>query len=341
MKHIIKLNENTNPLGPGQMAMAALRQEIEQVSLYPDLNGDPLKQALAEHHLLAPDRITLSNGSGSVSLLLLIARHLANRTDKIMFSEQGFTSFLFHRLRATGMLDRQYTIIPRDKHRHDLPEMANRVTADTGLIFIENPDNPAGTWVSHDELAAFLTGIPERVIVVIDEAYYEFARYAIGKNYPDTLMLQQKHNNLITVRTFSKAYGLAGLRVAYAVSSPGPTETMNKQWVKRSVTSPALVAACAALKDEAHLKRTLKNNQTGMRYLEESFSDMDITYLPSVANFITFDTGKNAQKIFTELKQRNIWVNPLEGYDLPSKLRVTVGLEEENRAFIESLRKIW
>lgn len=340
LRNIIKLNENENPFGPGQMAMAALREEITRVSRYPDLDGDPLKQALAEHHHLTTDQITLSNGSGSVSLLLLLAELFATRNDKIIFSDQGFISFLF-RFRTIGMPGRQYTIISRDKHRHDLTAMANAVTADTKLLFIENPDNPTGTWISHDELAAFLTGIPEHVIVVIDEAYYEYARYALGKDYPDTLRLQKKHANLITIRTFSKAYGLAGLRVAYAVSSPELSEIMNKKWLKRSVTSPALVAACAALKDEDHLKLTLENNEIGMRYLENSFSKINISYIPSAANFITFDAGKNAQEIFKKLKQRNILINPLKGYNLPSNLRVTIGLAEENRAFIENLRDIW
>ncbi len=338
---MIKLNENENPHGPGPMAMAALRDEIAQVSRYPDLEGVPLKQALAEHYRLTPEQITLSNGSGSVSLLLLIAEQFATLSDKIIFSGQGFVSFLFHRFKAIGILDRQYAVIPKNNHRHDLAGMADAVTADTKLIFVENPDNPTGTWISHDELATFLTHIPEQVTVVLDEAYYEYARHALGADYPDTIALQKRHANLITLRTFSKAYGLAGLRVAYAVSSPELRDILHKRWLRRSVTSPALVAACAALKDEEYLRLTLKNNEAGMKYLEDSFSEMNIAYIPSVANFITFDAGENARLIFEKLKQRNILISPLDGYDLPSKLRVTVGLAEENRAFIENLKDIY
>ncbi len=332
---------NENPHGPGKMAKAALREGIAQVSRYPDLEGVPLKQALAEHYSLTPDHITLSSGSGSVSLLLLIAEQFATRSGNIIFSGQGFVSFLFHILKTVGRLDTQYAVISKNKYRHDLSAMADAVTPDTKLIFVENPDNPTGTWISHDELAAFLAGIPEHVTVVLDEAYYEYARHALGPDFPDTIALQKKHANLITLRTFSKAYGLAGLRVAYAVSSPELGDILNKRRLKLSVTSPALVTACAALKDEEHLKLILKNNETGMRYLKNSFSEMNIAYIPSAANFITFDAGENARLIFEKLKQRNILISPLEGYDLPSKLRVTVGLAEENRTFIENLKDIY
>jgi histidinol-phosphate aminotransferase len=239
------------------------------------------------------------------------------------------------------MPDRQCAVIPRNRYRHDLKAMAEAVTAETKLIFIENPDNPTGTWISHDELANFLTRIPENIIVVADEAYYEYARYALGADYPDTLSLQKKYPNLITLRTFSKAYGLAGLRTGYALLCPELANILNQSRLKMSVTSPALIAACAALKDAEHLERTLKNNEAGMKYLEISFAEMNIAYIPSAANFITFDAGENARIIFEKLRERNILISPLEGFGLPPNfLRVTAGLAEENRAFIENLRDV-
>ncbi len=338
---IIKLNQNENPLGPGPMVMATLHEEMAQVSLYPTADGEPLSQALAEHYDLPSERIILSNGSGSISILLLIAQQLTAQGGSVMFSGQGYISFLFRNLKASGILDSPFTIIPKNEHRHDLAAMAKQVmTTDARVIFIENPDNPTGTWISHDLLADFLMHIPEHVIVVVDEAYSEYARYMLGADYPDTISLQKKHSNLMTVRTFSKAYGLAGLRIGYAISSTEIRGMLNKKRVKLCITSPALAAACVALKDKDHLKLTLETNSASMKYLENSFEEMHIDYISSAANFIMFSAGDNTHSLFEKLKQRNILIFPLVAYELPSKLRVTLGLAEENKAFIKNLREI-
>jgi len=338
---IIKLSQNENPLGPGQKVIAALHEEIARVSLYPAPDGEPLSQALAEHYSLPQEQITLSNGSGSISILLLIAEEFTYNGGHVMFSGNGYISFIFHHLKSTGILDKPFTIVPKNNDRHDLTRMAKKaLSTDTRVIFIENPDNPTGAWISHDELAEFLTQIPEEMIVVVDEAYSEYARYTLGAAYPDAISLQKKYPNLVIVRTFSKAYGLAGLRIGYAISTPEISGMLNKKRVKLCVTSPALVAACVALKDKDHLKHTLETNKAGMEYLEKSFQEMNIDYTPSVANFMMFNMGEKAHSLFDKLKQKNILIFPLAAYDMPAKLRVTIGLSEDNQAFIENLRDI-
>ncbi|KPA17989.1 histidinol-phosphate aminotransferase [Candidatus Magnetomorum sp. HK-1] len=337
---MIYLDKNENPHGPGQMVQKALYDSITQVSRYPDMEGVSLKKALAEHYDLTPEQFTLSNGSGSVSLLILIAEQFTSENDKIILSENGFIHFIFNKFKKIGTFQRQCVIIPRINNHHDLSEIANAVTKNTKLIFIENPDNPSGTWISHKDLEKFLAAIPNNVIVVSDEAYYEYARYALHDEFPDTIALQKKYTNLITLRTFSKAYGLAGLRVAYAISSSEIRDILNKKWIRRSVTSPALIAACAALKDKKHLEYVLENNAFGMTYIENSFEKMNIDYIPSVTNFITFNAGKNAKIVYEKLVEKEIYINSLDFYNLPSKLRVTVGLDEENRMFIKNLMNL-
>lgn len=341
MKKIIRLNLNENSFGPGQKTIAVLQEYTKTFFRYPEFESHSLKQAIAEHYRLPTEQILLSSGSGSYSLLCLISKRLTGQNDQIIFSEHGYTSYFFHRLVGDGMPGRKYAVIPRKNYRHDLMAMANAITPDTKLIFIENPDNPAGTWINSEELEHFLSIIPENVIVVSDEAYYEYAHHKLGKAYPDSIALQKKYSNLISLRTFSKAYGLAGLRVGYALLCPELGDVLNKARLIMSITTPALIAACSALKDQDHLQMTLKKNEAGMKYIENSFSELNIAYIPSAANFITFDAGENASLIFEKLMERNILISQLKGFDLPFQfLRVTVGLAEDNKTFIENLKII-
>ncbi len=336
----IRLDMNENPFGPSPMATEAVINNIKTISLYKDMQGDILKQALAEHYNIAPEQITVNNNGGSAGLLLYFTQLFAEKEDEIIFSPESFINLLFtlHKVNETY----KTVAIPTKKWRYDLDAMINAVTSKTRLIYIVNPDNPTGAWIRHGELSDFLFQIPENILVVIDEAYYEYAAYLIGDEYPDSIELQKKFPNLIITRTFSKAYGLAGLRIGYSISGTETAEYLKKKRLLFSVTSPALMAVPAALKDKEHLGRTLENNKKGIEYIQNSLSDINLAYIPSKAvNFVTFDLGEKAGTVRQKLMERSIAVAALAGYNMPGKLRVTVGLPEQNTAFIENLGDIF
>lgn len=336
----IRLDMNENPFGPSPMATEAVIKNINTISLYKDMRGDILKQAIADHCHIIPEQITVNNYSGSAGLLLYFTQAFAEQGDEIIFSREGFTNLLFTLLRVNETY--KTVVIPTYRWKHDLDAMIRAVTPKTRLIYIVNPDNPAGTWIRHGELNGFLSQIPENIRVVVDEAYYEYAVCLTGGEYPDSMELQKKFPNLIITRTFSKAYGLAGLRIGYSVSDTTTAEYLNKDRLLFGITVPALAAAPAALKDRDHLKRTLENNKDGMEYIQNSLSGMNIDYIPSkAANFVTFDLGENAGTVRRKLMERSIAVADLAaGYHMPGKLRVTVGLPEQNIAFTENLGDI-
>lgn len=339
---MIKLSQNENPLGPGELVKQVLREEIARVALYPPVEGEPLVLALAEHYQLDPQRIVISNGSGSISILLMIAQHFTEQGGSVMFSGQGYIHFLFGNMKRGGALDFPFSIAPKNNHRHDLEAMVELAqNNDVRVIIIENPDNPTGAWIEHERFAAFMKAVPDDVIVVMDGAYAEYAGYALGAAYPNVMQLQERHPNLISVRTFSKAYGLAGLRVGYAIAVPDIAIPLSKRRIKLSLPSLGMSAACAALKDKQHLQHSLEMNQAGMAYLETAFDDMGVSYIKSAANFIMFDAGnEDAVTLAAQLKEQNILVLGLAAYGLPTHLRVNTGLPEENRAFTDSLKQV-
>jgi len=335
----IRLDMNENPFGPSPMAAEAVINNIKMISLYKDMRGDILRPVLAEHYNIIPEKITVNNNGGSAGLLLYFIQLFAEPEDEIIFSRESFTNLLF----TLHKVNEKYktVAIPTIRWRHDLDAMINAVTSKTRLIYIVNPDNPTGAWIRHGELSDFLFQIPEHIVVVIDEAYYEYATYLIGDEYPDSMELQKKFPNLIITRTFSKAYGLAGLRIGYSISDTKIAESLNKERLLFSITSPALMAAPATLKDKKHLRRTLENNRNGIEYIQNSLSGTNIAYIPSKAtNFVTLDLGEKAGTVRQKLMERSIAVADLAGYKMFGKLRVTVGLPEQNTAFIENFGDI-
>ncbi|KXO08428.1 MULTISPECIES: histidinol-phosphate transaminase [Marinobacter] len=325
---IIKLASNENPLGPSEKALAAARKALEELCLYPDGNGFELKQALANRFGVGMDQITLGNGSNDV--LEVIARCFADTESEVVFSQYAFAVYPI----VTQAIGAKGVPVPAKEWGHDLDAMAAAVTERTKLVFVANPNNPTGTVHTARAIESFLDKIPERVLVVLDEAYCE---YLTGEEYPDGIKLLERYPNLIVCRTFSKAWGLAALRVGYAISSPAIADILNRVRQPFNVDSVALAAATAVLQDEAYLNRSREVNAAGLRQLSEAFELIGLPYIPSAGNFIAVEVGDQAQGIYQSLLSHGVIVRPIAGYGMPLHLRVSVGLPEENERFLDAL----
>jgi len=333
---IIKLASNENPLGPSPKALEAMRAEVEDMWLYPDGNGFDLKQKLAVRHGVEMNQITLGNGSSDV--LEFAVRVFVGPGDEVLFSEHSFALYPI----LTQAVGGTPVMAPAKNWGHDLQALKARISEQTRVIFIANPNNPTGTWLEAGELEAFVQGVPAEVLVVIDEAYFDYAiDPETGANdYPDTTSWVARYPNLMVARTFSKSYGLAGLRVGYAVSHPQVADLMNRVRPPFNVNGMALAAAVAALEDEGHLKRSVKLNADGLKQLVEGFNMMGLDYIPSVGNFISVDVGRTAAPLYEALLREAVIVRPVANYGMPNHLRVTVGTEEENARFLSALKKV-
>jgi len=329
--HVIKLASNESPLGASPMARAMALVGLDELSRYPDGGGTDLRAALADMHRVAGECLTLGNGSNDV--LELIARVFVSAEHEVVFSEHAFAVYPL----VTRAVGARAVAIPARAWGHDLDAMAAAIGRRTRLVFIANPNNPTGTWNDAEALEAFLSTLPEQVIVVIDQAY---AEYVDESDYPDCIPWLSRYSNLIVTRTFSKAHGLAGLRVGYAVSSADIAQVLNRVRQPFNVNSLALAAAAASLQDSEHLARSVEINRSGKRQLCAGFDAMGIAYIPSVANFLCFAVPGAASDVYTGLLHEGIIVRPVASYGLPGRLRVTVGLEDENRRFLEALAKV-
>lgn len=329
LKDIVKLASNESPLGPSSAVQAAIALAVRETTFYPDGNGFELKQALAEKFNLQPAQITLGNGSNDV--LELIARCFAAPGDEVMFAAHAFAVYPL----AAKAVGATLVQVPAKDFGHDLPAMLAAVTEKTKLIFIANPNNPTGTAVAHSELETFLARVPERVMVVLDEAYLEY-----NDNPVNTLEWLAKFPNLIICRTFSKAYGLAGLRVGFAVSHPDVADLLNRIRQPFNVNSLALAAAVAALGDDDYLSRAREINAAGMRQYEQGFQALGLHYIPSKGNFICVDVGREAAVVFESLLREGVIVRPVAGYGLPNHLRISIGLEQDNARCLTALAKV-
>ncbi|KPQ28336.1 MAG: histidinol-phosphate transaminase [Marinobacter excellens HL-55] len=325
---IIKLASNENPLGPSEKAQAAARKALEELCLYPDGNGFDLKQALANRFGVAMSQITLGNGSNDV--LEVIARCFADRDSEVVFSQYAFAVYPI----VTQAIGAKGISVPAKEWGHDLDAMAAAVTERTKLVFVANPNNPTGTVHTADAIEAFLDRIPEQVLVVLDEAYCE---YLTGDEFPDGIKLLDRYPNLIVCRTFSKAWGLAALRVGYSISSAAIADVLNRVRQPFNVDSIALAAATAVLGDEAYLNRSREVNAAGLRQLADGFDRMGLPYIPSAGNFIAVEVGEQAAGIYQSLLSHGVIVRPVAGYGMPGHLRVSVGLPEENERFLDAL----
>jgi histidinol-phosphate aminotransferase len=331
LEHIVKLASNESPLGPGPAALDAVAACAAGLARYPDGNGFALKRALASHHGVAPETLTLGNGSNDV--LELITRAYVTPAHEVLFSEHAFAVYPL----VTQAVGATAVVTPARSFGHDLGAMVNAVTPRTRLVFVASPNNPTGTFSQTNALEGFIAGLPETVLVVVDEAYFE---YVEAPDYESFIPAIKRHRNLIVTRTFSKAYGLAGLRVGYAVSDPQVADVLNRVRQPFNVNSAALAAAEAALGDSDHLRRSVAINRSGMKQLTGAFDDMGLQHVPSVGNFIAVRMPRPGVEIFDALLREGIIVRPIAEYGMPDFIRVTVGLEEENYRFIDALRKV-
>ncbi len=328
VRNAIKLASNENPLGPSPRAIAAIKEALPTIARYPDGAAVGLRAALAQHLNVAPEQITLGNGSNDI--LELAARTFARAGDEVIFSAHAFAVYPI----VTQAVGATAVVTPACDWGYDLDAIAARVNAKTKLIFIANPNNPTGTWLTRSALENFLNALPARVIVVLDEAYFE---YVAEPDYPDGLALVARFPNIIVARTFSKIYGLAGLRIGYGVSSHDIAQLFNRVRQPFNVNSLAQAAALAALSDVAHVERSRANNLAGMKQLTDAFAAMQRRYIPSVGNFVCVHVGA-AAGIYEALLRRGVIVRPVANYAMPEYLRITVGTPEENMRCIEALR---
>ena len=324
---IIKLASNENPLGASPRAVQALKGALGELHRYPDGGAFELKRALAAKLGVGTDAITVGNGSNDV--LELIARAYVQPGAEVVYSQHAFAVYPL----VTQAVGGRPVVVPAAGYGHDLQAMQAAVTPRTRLVFIANPNNPTGTWSRREHLHRFLRGVPPEVIVVLDEAYFEFV---MEPEYPDGLRWLREFPNLVVTRTFSKIYGLAALRVGYGVSHPQIAEVLNRVRQPFNVNSLAMTAAVAALQDEEHVRASAELNRRGMRQLESAFRAAGLDFVPSVANFISVEVG-DAARVYEALLRAGVIVRPIAGYGMPRHLRVTVGLQAENERLLAAL----
>ncbi|MFM8461651.1 MAG: histidinol-phosphate transaminase [Polynucleobacter victoriensis] len=332
---IVKLASNENPLGMPESAKKAMAKAAEDLGRYPDSNGFDLKNALAKKLNVPFEWITLGNGSNDI--LELTARAVAQEGDEVVFSKHAFAVYPL----ATQAVGGKAIEVPATKdYGHDLPAMLKAITPRTRLVFVANPNNPTGTFLPAKEIEIFLEQVPSNVVVVIDEAYNEFLT---PEQQYDAIAWVRKYPNVIVSRSFSKAYGLAGLRIGYGVAQNNITDLLNRIRQPFNVNSLAQAAAIAALADVEFLKKCYELNRAGYAQLTAAFEQMGLRYLPSSGNFVLVKVGDDVNagaKVNLELLKAGVIVRPVGNYGLPEWLRISIGLPEENQAFIEALKKI-
>lgn len=342
LSDIVKLASNENPLGLSEKVKAKLQSVFKDGARYPDGNGYILKKALVDFYVLQDrsvgmEQITLGNGSNDV--LELIARAFLSRSDEVIFSEYAFAVYSI----ITQAIGAKAVEVPAKDWGHDLSAMSEAITSKTKLIFLANPNNPTGTAFDSNALLSFMDSVPRNVLVVLDEAYGE---YITDDAFPDGLNLLSTHSNLIITRTFSKAWGLASMRVGYALSSPVIADLLNRVRQPFNVNAFALTAAATVLSDDEYLQRSVDVNQKGLDQIEKGLADLELDFIPSKGNFITFNIYPGGQNdsltytgldVYQKLLEQGVIVRPLVNYKMPDYLRVSIGLASENQRFLTSL----
>lgn len=331
LTEIVKLASNENPLGPGQIVLSAIQNALPELSLYPDGNGFSLKRALAKKFEVLTNQITLGNGSNEI--LELVARTFLTPEHEVIFSQHAFAVYPL----VTQAVGASASVTPALNYGHDLDAMLARVNKNTRLVFIANPNNPTGTLLTTAALENFISALPETVLCVLDEAYHEFVDKALRS---DSIAWLAKYPNLIITRTFSKAYGLAGLRVGYSLSSAVIADLLNRVRQPFNNNTLALVAAEAALADEEYLAETIKVNSLGMQQLMHAFTALGLSWIPSAGNFVAVDMKQSAMPIYEALLKKGVIVRPVANYGMPDYLRISIGTEAENQFFIDALNDV-
>ncbi len=324
---IVKLASNENPLGMPASARAAMQAAMADLGRYPDSNGFELKAALSRKFAVPAEWITLGNGSNDI--LEMAASALLAPGRSCIYSQYSFAVYAL----ATQARGARAIVVAAKDYGHDLDAMRRAITSDTRLMYVANPNNPTGTFIAAAEMEAFLAAVPADVVVVLDEAYNE---YLPASDRFDSTAWVKRFANLVVSRTFSKAYGLAGLRIGYAIAQPALTDLLNRVRHPFNVNSLAQAAALAALGDAAFLAQSDELNRSGMQALEQGFERLGLPCVASKANFVLVKVGAGA-RVYQELLKRGVIVRPVTNYGLPEWLRVTVGLPQENARFLEAL----
>jgi histidinol-phosphate aminotransferase len=327
---IIKLASNENPLGPSPLARTAMRKAVADVNLYPDGNAFYLKQKLAAKLGVAPANLIPGNGSNEV--IELIGHALLAPSAEVVVSQYCFAVYPI----VTALFGAKLITVPAKNYGHDLDAMLAAITPNTRVVFVANPNNPTGTISSREDLARFVNAVPPNVLVALDEAYVEFL------NEPLDLLPDIRNGskpNLILMRTFSKIYGLAGLRIGYGVGHPDFIAALEKIRQPFNINSIAQAGALAALDDTQHVEKTRKINSRGLKLYARTFRKLGLVFIPSSANFILVQVG-DGQRVFAELQKLGVIVRPMGGYQLPEWIRISVGTTKENQRCIEALKTV-
>ena len=324
---IIKLASNENPLGPSPKAVEVMKSTADQVNIYPDGGGWKLRNAIAEKFSLSMDNVILGNGSNEI--IEFIGHAFLRPGDEIIAAEHAF---VVYKLMAT-LFGAETVEVPDPNFVHDLDSMADAITDRTKEIFIANPNNPTGTLVTQDQIDRFMDRVPDRVIVVFDEAYYEFL-----DTPPDTLKYVREGRNVVVMRTFSKIQGLAGLRIGYGLAPSPLASVLQKTRQPFNANHLAQEAALAALADDEHQYKTKSITDEGRQFFQESFEEMGLEFIPSYANFVLVKVG-DGDAVFDELLRKGVIVRAMRSYKLPEWVRISIGTKEENDRCVELLRE--
>lgn len=329
---IIKLASNENPLGPSPAGMAALQKAAAECAVYPDQKATILRQALAARYNMGADEVIIGNGSDEI--MLLLAQAFLSAGDEVVLSENTFSVYEH----VTRLMDGIPKFIPLKNSTYDLTAMAAAVSPKTRMIFLCNPNNPTGTIFRQNDLETFLKKVPESVIVVIDEAY---AEYATDKEYPQSLDFVREGKNVIVLRTFSKIYGLAGLRVGYGIARASIIKPLTIVKMPFNVNRLAQAAATAALEDASHVQKSQKLNREGIDTAMKAVKAMGLSALPTQANFICIDLGdRSADTVFLELMRRGVIIRPLTSFGMPNAIRVTIGTPDQIERFLTAFKEV-
>ncbi len=332
VKNAVKLASNENALGPSPKALAALRRALPSVHRYPDGGCFYLRKKLSRHLGVPPECLVFGNGSDE--LLVFAVRTFVGRDDEVVIADPTFLIYEIAAQVEQGVIVK----VPMRDFRYDLDAMKRRISARTRIVFIANPDNPIGTYIGEKKLLGFLKKVPSDVIVVLDEAYQEFAR--VERDYPDSLKLLRTFKNLLVTRTFSKAYGLSGLRIGYSISDPSSAQALSKVREPFNVNALAQAAAVAALDDRAHLKKTLALVRSGRKYLTRELEKLGFRCIETVTNFVLADFHTDTSRLYEALLRKGVIVRPMAAWGLNTFIRVTIGKPVENKRFIKALKEI-
>lgn len=333
LKNVVKLASNENPLGPSPKAMAVYRQAEKACSLYPEGASPELRAALTRFHKLPPGSVLVGNGSDEI--IRLLCESFLDPEDEVVVSQYGFIRFRQQAL----MMSARVIEVPMTDWTHDLETMARAASARTKLLFIASPNNPTGTYNTEEEVEALLTSVPQSTLVVLDEAYQQYAEDLAGY-HRSVPRLMRRHSNLVVLRTFSKAYGLAGLRVGYAVANPEILSWLDRIRMPFNVNLPAQRACIAALEDAVHVRRTVRMAAEGREILAEALRAMGFGVLDSAANFLFVRSPVPGRQLFKSLLELGIIIRPLDEYGLAGHVRISIGTPPQNKALLSAMRQV-